>query len=126
MGTCYRPQRSTSEHRCFKYYELDGIQRFEAQLSNNLPTDPKQSKQIALQRIQQLDEQTMAAALSAQRARDIVTRAGQPHLYVSLSSASHMHNDIISLIDNWREPAQGGEFGTVTGLSLRQHARLAN
>ena len=24
------------------------------------------------------------------------------------------------LIDNWREPAQGGEFGTVTGLSLRR------
>ena len=23
------------------------------------------------------------------------------------------------LIDNWREPAEGGEFGTVTGLSLR-------
>ena len=24
------------------------------------------------------------------------------------------------LIDNWREPAEGGEFGTVTGLSLRR------
>ncbi len=24
------------------------------------------------------------------------------------------------LIDNWREPAQGGEFGTVTSLSLRR------
>jgi hypothetical protein len=24
------------------------------------------------------------------------------------------------LIDNWREPAQGGEFGSVTGLSLRR------
>jgi len=41
-------------------HELDGIQRFEAQLSNNLPADPKQSKQIALQRIQQLDEQESA------------------------------------------------------------------
>ncbi len=46
-------------------YELDGIQRFEAQLSNNLPADPKQSKQIAVQRIQQLDEQTMAAVQNA-------------------------------------------------------------
>ncbi len=36
-------------------YELDGIQRFEAQLSSNLPTDPNQSKQIALQRIQQVE-----------------------------------------------------------------------
>ena len=24
------------------------------------------------------------------------------------------------LIDNWRDPAEGGEFGTVTGLSLRR------
>ncbi len=41
-------------------YELDGIQRFEAQLSSNLPTDPDQSKHIALQRIQQLDEANRA------------------------------------------------------------------
>ena len=45
-------------------YALDGIQQFETQLSSNLPTDPDQSKQIALQRIQQLDEQTMAAVQS--------------------------------------------------------------
>ena len=42
-------------------YELDGIQRFETQLSSNLPTNPDRSKQIAMQRIQQLDEQAMAA-----------------------------------------------------------------
>jgi integrating conjugative element protein (TIGR03757 family) len=41
-------------------YELDGIQRFEAQLSSNLPADPNQSKHIALQRIQQLDEANRA------------------------------------------------------------------
>jgi len=46
-------------------YALDGIQRFEAKLSSDLPTDPDQSKQIALQRIQQLDEQTMAAVQNA-------------------------------------------------------------
>ena len=46
-------------------YELDGIQRFEAQLSNNLPKAPKQSKQIALQRIQQLNEQTTTAIQNA-------------------------------------------------------------
>ncbi len=46
-------------------YDLDGIQRFETQLSNNLPTDPNQSKQIALQRIQQLDEYTMATVKNA-------------------------------------------------------------
>ena len=46
-------------------YALDGIQQFETQLSSNLPTDPDQSKQIALQRIQQLDEQTMAAVQNA-------------------------------------------------------------
>ena len=41
-------------------YKLDGIQQFETQLSSNLPSDPDLSKQIAMQRIQQLDEQTMA------------------------------------------------------------------
>ncbi|MEW8523847.1 MAG: TIGR03757 family integrating conjugative element protein [Candidatus Thiodiazotropha endolucinida] len=46
-------------------YELDGIQRFEAQLSSNLPTDPGQSKHIALQRIQQLDEQVTSAIQNA-------------------------------------------------------------
>ena len=46
-------------------YKLDGIQQFETQLSSNLPTDPDHSKQIALQRIQQLDEQTMAAVQNA-------------------------------------------------------------
>ncbi|MCB1862541.1 MAG: TIGR03757 family integrating conjugative element protein [Gammaproteobacteria bacterium] len=46
-------------------YELDGIQQFEAQLSSNLPTNPDQSKQIALQRIQQLDEREMPAIQDA-------------------------------------------------------------
>ncbi len=38
-------------------YELDGIQRFEAQLSSNLPADPDQSKRVVLQRFQQLREE---------------------------------------------------------------------
>ncbi|MCP4994626.1 MAG: TIGR03757 family integrating conjugative element protein [Gammaproteobacteria bacterium] len=46
-------------------YKLGSIQRFETQLSNNLPTDPNQSKQIALQYIQQLDEQTTASIQNA-------------------------------------------------------------
>ncbi|MEJ1337030.1 MAG: TIGR03757 family integrating conjugative element protein [Candidatus Sedimenticola sp. (ex Thyasira tokunagai)] len=46
-------------------YELDGIRRFEAQLSNKLPTDTNRSKHIALQRIQQLDEQATAAIQNA-------------------------------------------------------------
>ncbi len=46
-------------------YDLDGIQRYEAQLSNNLPTDPNQSKHIALQRIQQLDESATSAIQNA-------------------------------------------------------------
>ncbi len=46
-------------------YDLDGIQRLETQLSSNLPTDPKQSKQITLQRIQQLDEQATSAIQNA-------------------------------------------------------------
>ena len=39
-------------------YEIDGIQSIERDLSLNLPVEPQQSKQVALQRIQNLDEQT--------------------------------------------------------------------
>ena len=39
-------------------YEIDGIQSVERDLSLNLPVEPQQSKQIALQRIQNLDKQT--------------------------------------------------------------------
>ena len=46
-------------------YELDGIQQFETQLSSHLPANPNRSKQIALKRIQQMDEQTMAAVQNA-------------------------------------------------------------
>ena len=41
-------------------YELDGIQRFETRLSHDLPADPKQARQIAMQRLQQWDEATSA------------------------------------------------------------------
>ena len=39
-------------------YEIDGIQSIERDLSLSLPVKPQQSKQIALQRIQNLDEKT--------------------------------------------------------------------
>ncbi len=45
----------------FRLYVPDGIQRFETQLSRDLPPEPKQSQQIALQRIQHLDERATAA-----------------------------------------------------------------
>lgn len=38
-------------------YELDGIQRIEAKLSKDLSADPEQSKQVVLQRFQQLRQQ---------------------------------------------------------------------
>lgn len=43
-------------------------------------------------------EEPKAAAINAQRAADIVTRSGQPHVYAPLSGASYMHNDIIEII----------------------------
>ena len=46
-------------------YELDRIQLVEEALSIHLPLIPKQAKQIALQRIQQLDEQTMPGIQNA-------------------------------------------------------------
>lgn len=42
-------------------YHLNMIQLVEAELSSNLPTDPHQAKQIALQRFQQLDGQSTSA-----------------------------------------------------------------
>ena len=41
-------------------YEIDGIQSVEHNLSLNLPVEPQQSKAIALQRIQALDDQARA------------------------------------------------------------------
>lgn len=41
-------------------YELDGIQRIEAKLSDRLTADPEQSKQVVLQRFQQLHEEDRA------------------------------------------------------------------
>jgi len=41
----------------FHVYELDGIRRIEAKLSEGLPADPEQSKRIVLQRFQQLSEE---------------------------------------------------------------------
>jgi integrating conjugative element protein (TIGR03757 family) len=38
-------------------YNLDGIQRIESQLSQGLTADPEQSKQVVLQRFQQLNEE---------------------------------------------------------------------
>jgi len=39
-------------------YEIDGIESMERALSIDMPADPVQSKQIALRRLQHLDEQT--------------------------------------------------------------------
>lgn len=41
-------------------YELDGIQRIEAQLSQGLTADPEQSKRVVLQRFQQLQVEDRA------------------------------------------------------------------
>lgn len=41
-------------------YELDGIQRIETKLSDGLTADPEQSKQVVLQRFQQLHEEDRA------------------------------------------------------------------
>ena len=46
-------------------YEIDGIQSVERDLSLNLPVEPQQSKQVALQRIQNLDVQTRLRMQSA-------------------------------------------------------------
>ncbi len=52
--------RLTSGIIDLQIYELDGIQRVEAKLSQGLTADPEQSKQIVLQRFQQLHEEDRA------------------------------------------------------------------
>lgn len=47
-----------SEGADMSVYEIDGIRSVEHLLSNDLPADPKQSKQIALHRIQHMDDQS--------------------------------------------------------------------
>lgn len=44
-----------------RVYELDRIRLFETALSNDLPNDPDQAREVVLQRIQQLDERSMPA-----------------------------------------------------------------
>ncbi|MCG7872677.1 MAG: TIGR03757 family integrating conjugative element protein [Candidatus Thiodiazotropha lotti] len=46
-------------------YELDGIQRTEAQLTKGLTADPKQAKRVVVQRIQELDEHVTSAIQNA-------------------------------------------------------------
>ena len=52
--------RSNSDAIDLHIYELDGIQRIEAKLSDGLTADPEQSKQVVLRRFQQLHEEDRA------------------------------------------------------------------
>jgi len=49
----------------FQIHRLDGIQQVESELSGNLSSDPELAKRVALQRIQQLDEQATATIQNA-------------------------------------------------------------
>lgn len=51
------PGRPTAD---LQIYNLDGIQRVEAKLSEGLTADPEQSKRVVLQRFQQLQEEDRA------------------------------------------------------------------
>ena len=48
-----------------KVHKIDGIQSVEHALSLNLPVEPQAAKQIALHRIQRLDEQTRSSMRGA-------------------------------------------------------------
>lgn len=52
-------------------------------------------------------EEPKAAAINAQRAADIVTRASQPHIYLPLSASSYVSNYRTSIVDNWVEDGEG-------------------
>ena len=55
-----KPAGSNLQGSEITVYEIDGIQSVEHNLSLNLPVEPQQSKAIALQRIQVLDNQARA------------------------------------------------------------------
>jgi integrating conjugative element protein (TIGR03757 family) len=55
-----KPAGSNLQGSEITVYEIDGIQSVEHDLSLNLPVEPQQSKHIALQRIQAMDDQTRA------------------------------------------------------------------
>lgn len=52
-------------------------------------------------------EEPKAAAINAQRAGDIVTRASQPHVYLPLSASSYVSNYRMFITDNWVEDEEG-------------------
>ena len=92
-------------------YALDGIQQFETQLSSNLPTDPDQSKQIALQRIQQLDEQTMAAVQNAAVGLAKAMQYGvdrYPAIVFDGEAVVYGLTDLSSALDHYRTWRAGG------------------
>ena len=68
------PRDSTRAHVEMRVYELDGIARFEARLSANLPGGPGSSRNIALQRVRQVNE---------------TDRARMRHAAVGLARAAH-------------------------------------
>lgn len=53
-GKSIAGNKEAHQHIDVQIYELDGIQRFEAKLSKDLTVDHARSKQVVLQRIQQL------------------------------------------------------------------------
>ncbi len=61
QGESVAGTQEAQQHIDVQIYELDGIQRFEEQLSKSLPINPHQAKQVALKCIQKLDEQAMIA-----------------------------------------------------------------
>ena len=95
----------------FQVYKLDGIQQFETQLSSNLPTDPDHSKQIALQRIQQLDEQTMAVVQNAAVGLAKAMQYGvdrYPAIVFDGESVVYGLTDLSSALDHYRTWRVGG------------------
>lgn len=55
-GRAVVPAGSAHPSPRLQVYELDGLRHIEAKLSRGLPPDPEQSRHMALQHIQQLDE----------------------------------------------------------------------
>lgn len=87
-------------------YEIDGIQRIELKLSENLPSDLQQSKQVVLQRIQRLSKQSHR---HMQRSAMGMTRAIQygidryPAIVFDGQAVVYGVSDLTAALDHYRK-----------------------
>ncbi|MCG8047508.1 MAG: TIGR03757 family integrating conjugative element protein [Candidatus Thiodiazotropha endolucinida] len=93
-------------------YEIDGIQSIERSLSLDLPADPEQSKLMALQRIQHLDEQTRSKMQSAAQGLAKAIQYGidrYPAIVFDGQAVVYGVTDLQAALANYQKGQTGGQ-----------------